>query len=334
MAEPEDRHPALAVQLGRWWEQLVGSRSVAGSVGGRTLEAATLFVGVVLGSFLLFNVVPGDTARTILGPNASEESVARLRTQLGTDRPLPSQLLHAVASLGRLDLGRSAIDGRRVTEEVASKFLVSARLAFLSSMISLFASYTVTFAAYRWRARWLTYVTRAGAVMPAYCAGVLAALFFGVLLPIAPLSGYGVDGNRWKVLILPALVAALYPTAAMTGILHERVQQAADGGYARTAEAFGFSRAAVFHRTLLPANWVPWIAAWVNQLSVIFVASFVLEVIFTIPGTGILLVQAIQQKDYPILQGVLLFNAAFFISVAWLSDLAFRWLDPRTRHHE
>ncbi len=297
----------------------------------RTLEAGSLFAGVVLASFLLFTVVPGDTARTILGPNASEASVARLRSQLGADRPLPEQFAKMLGGLARLDLGRSAIDGRRVSDEVVTKFGVTGRLALLSSLFSLVISYVVTFAAFRWRAPWVLLISRVGAVTPAYCAGVLAALFFGVLLPIVPLSGYGADGGRWAVLILPALVASLYATAAMTGILHARVQEASEGGYARTAEAFGFSRTSVFHRTLLPAIWVPWIAAWVNQLSVIFVASFVLEVIFTIPGTGVLLVQAIQQKDFPILQGILLVNAAFFITMAWASDLAFRWLDPRTR---
>jgi peptide/nickel transport system permease protein len=297
----------------------------------RTLEALTLFAGVLIGSFLLFRVAPGDTARTILGPNASQEAVARLRRDLGTDQPLHEQIRRQVVGALRLDLGRSAIDGRDVASEVVAKFGVTTRLAALSSGISLFLSYAFSFAAFRLRAPWLTYVSRVGAVTPTYCSGVLAALAFGVLLPWAPLSGYGADGDRWSALFLPAAVAALYPLAAMTAILSERIREASEEGFARTAAAYGMTRSAVFHHTLLPAIWIPWAAAWVNQLSVVFVAGFVLEVIFTIPGTGILLVQAIQQKDYPMLQGILLLNASFFITVSWLAALSFRAFDPRLR---
>jgi peptide/nickel transport system permease protein len=299
----------------------------------RSLESVGLLAGVVLASFLLFRVVPGDPARTVLGPNASQEAVDRLRADMGVDRPLLAQFGDHVGQLCRLDLGRSLIDGRRVAPEVVGKFAISARLALVASLVSLILSYAIACLAYVRRVPWVVGLTRWGAVAPTYCTGVLAALFFGVLLPVVPLTGSSSGAAGWAVLLLPGLVAAAYPTAVMTRILHEQVQAAAVGGYARTAEAYGFARGRVFHGTILPAVAVPWLGAWVNQLSIVFVAAFVLEVIFTIPGTGVLLVQAIQRKDYPILQGILLANAAFFIVLSWLSEMAFARLDPRYRTH-
>ena len=298
----------------------------------RSGHALSLLLGVIALSFGLFNIAPGDTARTILGPNATEEAVARLRTDLGTDRPVITQFGSHVRALTRFDMGRSAIDRRLVAPEVAQKFLVTGRLALLSSILSLFLSYLVNFVAYVGKGQLWLGLSRIGAVMPTYCAGVLAALVFGLLIPVVPLSGYGSVGGSWRVLLLPAAVAAMYPVAAMSGILDTGIRRTRSEGFVRTAEAYGFSPAAIFHKTLLPALCVPWLAAWVNHLSVVFVAGFVLEVIFSIPGTGVLLIQAIQQKDFPMLQGILLVNASFFIVLAWSSDLAFRLLDPRGGH--
>lgn len=300
----------------------------------KTAYAVTLWIGVLVGSFVLFNVAPGDPARRILGPNASEASVERLRHDLGTDQPLAVQFFGRMAELSRLSLGRSLIDGRSVATEVGEKFLVTSRLAVLSSLFSLLASYLVNFVAFYFRLPWLPGLTRLGAAVPTYCTGVLAALLFGVFLPIVPLTGYGAANAGWTSLLLPALVAASYPAALMTGILAEKVKTASREGFARTAAAYGFSPGVVFHGTLLPSVWVSWLTAWLNQLSVLFVASFVLEVIFTIPGTGVLLIRAIQEKDYPILQGVLLCNAAFFIIVSWIGDAVLPWLDPRMRTDE
>jgi peptide/nickel transport system permease protein len=299
----------------------------------RTAGAIALLAGVVVASFLLFNIAPGDPARVILGPNASVEAVERLRKALGTDRPLLDQFGRHLADLGRLDLGRSVIDGRRVTTEVGAKFATTARLALVAAVLSLLVSYGLTFIAFHFQARWLLLITRIGAVTPTYCAGVLAALFFGVVLPVVPLTGYGTAEGGWSVLLLPSLIAALYPIAAMTGVLDEKIRSTARLPFARAAQAYGASRAALFHRTLLPAVLVSWLALWVNQVSVIFVASFVLEVIFTIPGTGVLLIEALQRKDYPMLQGILLVNASFFIALSGASDIAFRWFDPRLRDH-
>lgn len=294
-------------------------------------QAVTLTVGVLVGSFLLFNVVPGDPARIVLGPNASEDAVARLRTSLGTDAPLLTQLGMTLLDAAQLRFGESVIDHRSVGNEVLRAFSVTARVAGLASGFALLVSYGLNLLSYVYRRPGLLAFASVGAVAPTYCTGVFAALFFGVLVPVVPLTGYGMGTGSWLLLILPAAVAALQPMASLSEILGSEVRAASVGGYARAAEAFGFSRASVFHRALLPAGAVTWLAAWVNGIAVVFVASFVLEIVFTIPGTGVLLVRSIQEHDFPMLRGLLLVNAVFFVALSWVSESFFSILDPRLR---
>ncbi len=297
----------------------------------RSFLALSLLLGVMIISFLLFNVIPGDPARVILGINATEESVDRLRHTLGYDRPLLEQWVTYLQHVTKLDLGQSIIDGRSVLEEVSDKFTVSGKVGFLGAMFALTVSYLVNLLVYFCpRTNRLVDLLNFGIAVPTFFSGVLAALIFGVWLPIVPLTS---DGTKLYPLLLPAYVASLYPIALMTSLLRTKLTWAAQNNFAQAASAFGFSRWHMFHKTLLRPVMISWLSAWVNQISLIFVASFVLEVIFTIPGVGPLLVSSIQRKDYPMLQGVLLFNAFFFILLSWIADGLFSWLDIRIRHH-
>ncbi len=296
----------------------------------RLVEAAGLLLGVVAVSFLLFSVLPGDPARTILGPNASVEAVENLRRTLGTDRPLPEQFATYLGRLARLDLGRSIIDGRSVGAELTGRFRVSATLGLLAGLMAAGVSYAINLGVFLWpRLTPLYHLTRLGVVTPTYCSGVLAALLFGVLFPLVPLGGYGSADTAWALWLLPAAVAALYPAALMTGVLRQRIREAAASSFVRAAAATGAGPMRLFHATLLPVVAVSWLSVWVNQLSLIFVAAFVLEVIFTIPGVGLLLIRTVQDKDLPMLQGIILVNASFFIGLSSLSETLFDWLDPR-----
>jgi peptide/nickel transport system permease protein len=298
---------------------------------GRTVWAASLFFGVLVGSFFLFNVAPGDPARIILGPNASEEAVNQLRHELGTDRPLWEQWNAHIKQISRLDLGTSIIDGRSVRSEVLQKFLITARVGLLGALIALGVSYVINLFVYYAKTEYLISLVSIGIVTPTFFTGVMAALLFGVWLPIVPLTGYGTADASWTALLLPASIASLYPIALTTRLLREKILAAAAADYTRAAWSLGFSKWQIFNRTLLRSVAVTWLAALVNQLSIIFVASFILEVIFSIPGVGSLLISTIQRKDYPMLQGILVINALFFITLAWVSDAVFNWLDPRVR---
>lgn len=298
----------------------------------QTAWSLTLLAGVMVGSFLLFNVAPGEPARIILGPNASVEAVEQLSNELGTDRPLWEQWNTHIKRVLTFDLGRSIIDGRSVANEVLSKFIVSAKLGALAALFAIVLSYLINFIAFNTPiTRHLVDLVSLGVVLPTFFTGVIAALTLGVWFPIVSLTGYGTSNANWTALLLPAFVAAFYPIALMTKVLREKIVAASITDFARAATALGFSKVHIFHRVLLRSVAVSWLATWVNQLSVIFIASFVLEVIFTIPGIGSLIVRTVQDKDFPMLQGILLVNALFFITLFWLSDVVLNRLDPRLR---
>jgi len=298
------------------------------------LQGISLLVGIATLTFLLFNIIPGDPARIMLGPNASEESVQLLRTELGTDRPLWEQYKLHLSKLLELNLGRSIIDERVVSGEIADKFTTTLKVGLSGLTIALIISYALNLLVfYVPAASSLLIITRFGVVTPTFFSGVTAALIFGVFLPVVPLSGYGSSESTIFTLALPAFVTGLYPIAVMTGILREKIQEALNSLYVHSAFSLGFSRFHIFHAVILRTVAVSWLAGWVNLLSIVFVATLIVEVIFSIPGVGPLLVKSIQQKDYPMLQGIVIVNACFFISLSWISEALFRILDPRIRQH-
>jgi peptide/nickel transport system permease protein len=294
-------------------------------------NAFLLLVGAVGLSFLLFNVAPGDPARVILGPQASEQSVTRLRGELGLDRPLLAQATTHFANVARLDLGNSLANGRPVLRQVLDKFSITATIGIQAALISLFASYGLNFLFHRIPSTvFILGLLRFGVLLPVFLTTVLGAIGVGLLFPGLSLSRSGAAAGPFTQM-LPSMIASLYPLAVMTTVLREGVTNLMQRPSYRAARAAGIDGWQLFHGSLFRPAMVPWLAAWVNQLSLVFFASLVLEVILSIPGTGSLLLTSIQTRDYPVLQGIILVNATFFIAISLLSEWSFTMLDPRLR---
>jgi peptide/nickel transport system permease protein len=292
------------------------------------LYAVSLLAGIFLLSFILFEIVPVDPARTLLGPNASTSAVERLRKELGLDRPLLERLIGRADAVAHLDLGKSYFDGRSVSEEVSRKFLVTARIGLQASLLALSASYLLNLFAFLNKpfSRVLPIISL-GVVMPAFFTTVFSVTAIGLLFPQISLSAAGGLVGWW----IPSALAALYPLAVLTNVMRENVARTSEGPAYRAARAFGLSSFSLFHRAILRPSAVTWLAVWIAQLSLVFFSSFVLEIILSAPGVGALLLTAIQRRDYPMIQGILLVNASFFILVSFLGELLFSWLDPRHR---
>jgi peptide/nickel transport system permease protein len=286
-----------------------------------------LLLGVIVLSFFLFAVVPNDPARTMLGPNASEQSVQTLRNELGLNLPLWQQLAKHLGRTATLDLGRSVVDGRAVGKEVWAKFGLTAKIGLQASLISLCVSYVLNMGAFFWPPMGcLLPLVRLGIMAPAFLIATVGAILIGTFLPFVSLSA---QYNGLLAPFLPSLIASFYPTALMTMILREKVVAFRHSSFFRAGMAAGHSQRSLFHRFMLKPAAVSWLAAWVNQLSIIFFATIVLEVIFSLPGSGVLLLNAIQSKDFPMLQGMLLANAAFFLGLSILSQFLYSRLNPR-----
>ena len=297
-----------------------------------TAYSLSLLFALVTLCFLFFSVAPGDTARIILGPNAPEESVIQLRHELGIDLPLFEQWAKYFTGLFQGELGHSWLDGRDVAQEVFPKFLITAKIGAMAALISFATSYLVNLLIFlRPKASWVKLLINAGVIFPSFYAGVLAVLIIGHFFPGISLVGYGDDIGSWSHLFLPALVIALYPMALLSRLLEEKLMDQGVAVHTRAMRAWGYGKWVLFHKALLRPAAVPWITGWVNQLSIIFIASFIVEVIFTIPGIGTLLLNSIQRKDFPMLQGIIVINGIFFIAMFWLNEIFIRWIDHRVR---
>jgi ABC-type dipeptide/oligopeptide/nickel transport system permease component len=292
-------------------------------------QGVSLLAGVLCLSFILFQVAPGDPARVQLGPTASEERVQALRKELGLDRPLWQQFVVHIRKVASLDLGRSIFDGRSVSQEVKEKFAVTATIGLQAAILALLGSYGLNVVAFSSR-RFALFlpIINVGVLMPVFFTTIFGALLIGWLFPSISLSSGG-NGAGPFTQLLPSVIASFYPLAVMTTVLHEKIEETKRANYYRAAKASGSCGMALFHRTALRPVLVSWLAVWVNQLSLVFFASLVLEVILSISGTGNLLLNAVQRRDFPVLEGILLINACFFIFVTWASESTYALLDPR-----
>jgi ABC-type dipeptide/oligopeptide/nickel transport system permease component len=281
-----------------------------------------LLLGTLAVCFLLFHVIPGDPARAILGINASPESVAVLREELGLNRPLTAQFTGNLAQLIGGDFGRSLTDHRPIRPLVAERFAISGMIGGMACLIALVISYLLTVVAFLTPAlRWLPSMARSWVALPAFLSAVFLALTLGTFFPALPLSGYAIQSKGWTAAIFPACIVTLYPAATMLAILGERLRVAGTLPYWRAARATGTAPWHLLHRHGLAPAWELWLTVWINQISLIFFTTFLVEIVFSIPGVGGLLLQAIQRRDFSLLQGIVVFNALFFLTVQLAGDV-------------
>ena len=291
------------------------------------LYSVSLLVGVVVGSFILFQVLPGDVARIRLGVTASEESVAQLRRELGLDRPLWERFSNHIRGLLGGKLGNSHFDGRTVSSEIRKKLPITAGIGVAGAVIALAVSYTLNILAFFLkRTALFIQLAKAGVIFPVFFTTVFGALLVATVFPG---SAFFRDG--YARYIFPAIVVSLYPAAVMTIVLREGVLLRIESFSFRSAQALGLRGLSLFHRAVFRPSVVAWLVAWVNQLSMIIFSAIVVEVILSLPGTGGLLLDSILRRDFPMIQGILLVNACFFIFLHCLSDAIYPRLDPRMK---
>ena len=291
------------------------------------LYAVSLVVGIVAIAFLLFQAFPADPARLALGPGASVESVERLREGWGLNRPIAERFIVYLADLARFDLGSTYRDNRSVSLLVVEKFAVTASIGLRASFIALASSYLIHLLAFCFpQFRFFAAGVAAMVAIPSFLAAILGGLLVSLLAPGISLSRTG--DSVWNDYWLPVCILAIYPVALLTRVLVQKMEDGRHTLYFRAQKAAGFSDFHLFHRCLLRPALVAWLAALFNHLSLLFLATMIVEVIFTIPGVGQLLALAVQSSDFPLIQGVLVLNGVFFILLHFLSEQIYRFLNP------
>jgi peptide/nickel transport system permease protein len=296
-----------------------------------------LFVSAVI-VFVLMRLTPGDPVRTILGESATEEQYLALRHEMGLDQPLPIQFLGWLANIARGDLGASYINKIPVRDLIAQRAAATAQLAgaglLLTVLIALPLGILSALTAGKRLDNLLSAVTSLGISVPNFWIGILAILFFAVTLGWLPPGGYAsLDSSpdAFKFLVLPAMTICINSTAVLTRFVRVSMLDVLHEHYIRTAHAKGLPVPTVVIKHAFLNALIPVITILGIQVGRMFGGSVIVESVFAWPGIGRLLVTAINTRDYPIVQAVLLIMAFFFTLVNLATDLLYGVVDPRVR---
>lgn len=302
----------------------------------------SLIVTVWLATIVVFTVlqlVPGDPALLMLGVNAQPDTLAALRSQMGLDRPILTRYLDWAGGLARGDLGVSLTYARPVAELVAERLTVTLPLALLSLAISTVLALPLGLYAAARRGRggdWAVLgFSQLGVSMPSFWIAILLILLFSLTLRWFPAGGFpGWDaglGPALHALVLPALALAVPEAAILARVTRTAVLDTLGEDHVRTARAKGVGRSAVLLRHALPNALIPVATVLGLQISFLVAGAVVVENVFTLPGLGRLLYQAIGQRDLIVVQGVVVLLALFVVVVSALVDLACALADPRPK---
>ncbi len=297
----------------------------------RLIEVPLLLLGAATVVFFLIHLIPGDPAAAMLGEGAAPADVAGLRRDLGLDRPLLAQYASWLSNIARGDLGSSILTKRKVTREILAAVPATAELAFAAFLGALLVAIPAGAAAALARGRPLDGALRAASLLgvstPNYVSGPVLVLVFSVGLGLLPVSGR--DGRG--AIVLPAVTLALALAALLSRMVRACLAEEMDRPYVAAAVARGERplRAVLRHagRNALP----PVLVVAGLQFGSLLTGAVVTETIFSWPGVGRLLIQSIQRRDYPLVQGCVLFIAATFILVNAGVDALASALDPRAR---
>jgi len=290
-----------------------------------------VLLGVATLVFLLIHMVPGDPAQAMLGEGASPQDVTALRARLGLDLPLHVQYGHFLMALVRGDLGTSLRTGEPVARSITDRMPATAELALAAMLVALLIAVPLGVAAAVWRGTLVDHTAMtlalAGISIPNFWLGPMMAIVFAVELGWLPVSGRGTLAH----LVLPsvtlgAALAAILARTKRASLLEELREL-----YVVASRARGASRARAIWRHAFRNSLVPVVTIVGLQFGSLLTGAIITETIFSWPGVGRLLIQSINFRDYPMVQGCILLIAVTYVAVNLVTDLLYGWLDPRIR---
>ena len=307
------------------------------------LMVPTIFGAVTL-IFLLMNILPGDIAMMILGEDtgqASPEQVARIREQLGLNRPLYVQYFSWLWGIVRLDFGNSLWTGQPVFHEIWIRLPITLTLISFSVLISAALAVPVGILAALRQDSWVDYGLRlftiSGLSIPSFWLGMLVILFLLIVFSWFPPLTYSVIyKDPWtslQQLFLPALVLGYRQAAVSARMMRSSMLEVLKEDYVRTARAKGLMERTVVYLHALKNASLPVITIFGVEMVILFSGAVIIEKIFNVPGVGTLIVDAMGRRDIPLVQGVVLIIVGFVLIINLIVDLIYSWLDPRIRYH-
>ena len=295
------------------------------------VDFVTVIFGVLLLTFLLIHLVPGDPVEVMLGESASVTDRAVLRADLGLNKPIVQQFGSYLTKLSQGDFGFSIHTKTPIIDLIKTRYPATLKLAFLSLFIGLTIGVPLgVFAALkanRWQDFVVTIVSVRLSAMPAFWLGPLLMLLFAVWLGWLPVSG--MDDNT--SIILPAMTLGFGLSAILTRMTRTSLLEVLNDDFIRTARAKGLNENTVIIRHALRAALLPIITIVGLQMGSLLAGTVITETIFSWDGIGRLLVESIEKRDYPVTQACVLVVALSYVVVNVLTDILYRLADPRMK---
>jgi peptide/nickel transport system permease protein len=332
---------------------------VAALIARRLLSLPVLLVGVSLVVFLVSHLVPGDPARVLAGPFATETDVERLRSLYGLDRPLAEQYLGYLSRVVQGDLGKSFRSQRPVAVELGDRLPATIELTFAALLIGIPLGLWLGVQAARKQNGLADNIATLGSIagisVPLFWIGLMLAALFGVALQWLPFSGrtaaftdlprvtglllvdaflardWQVLGDSIKHLILPALTLSVVPLALVSRVTRASFIEVLRQDYIRTARAYGVSEPRIMSNHAARNAMLPLVTLLGVLVPSLLNGAVLTETVFSWPGVGTLLLNSIAGRDYAVIQGAALLFATFYVLANLLVDISYAWLDPRTR---
>ena len=297
----------------------------------RIASAAVTVFGVIVLVFSLVHLVPGDPVEVMLGESSQPADREALRVALGLDKPLPVQFANYLGDLVVLDMGTSLHSRRPVAAMIAERFPATAELAASALIVALLIALPLgAAAALRRGSAWdhlaIGFATF-GVSIPNFVLGPLLILLFSFTLGWLPVSGREMSG----ALVLPAITLGTALAAILARMLRSTLLEVLSEDFIRTARAKGLREWRVLTAHAFGNAMLPVITLLGLQLGTLLAGAVITEIVFSWPGLGSLTVEAIQRRDYPVLQGCVLVISVTYVLVNSLTDVVYGWLDPRIR---
>ena len=307
----------------------------------RRLQLAVLvLLGISIFAFSLVRLVPGDTVTALLGPRYTEEEAERLRERYGLDRSLAVQYGLWLGQAVRWNLGESSFTGQPVARAIGERLPVTLQLTTMAAALALFLGLPLGVVAALRHRRPADYLASScallGVSIPPFWLGTMLILLFSLLLGWLPSGGFvGLSEdplNNLRHMLMPALALGAVVMAVVMRMTRSSLLEVLGRDYVRSAMARGVPFRVVVWRHALRNALVPVLTVLGIQVGYLIGGSVVIEQVFALPGLGRLLLQAITNRDYALVQGVILFIGAAFVLLNLLVDLVYAVVDPRIRY--
>lgn len=306
----------------------------------RLLAIVPVLFGISVAVFLMVRLIPGDVVQLLLGTEASQQQIETLRRVFGLDRPLPVQFADWFSHIIRGDFGTSLRTGRPVLPDIVARFGVTLQLTLAAMLIALLVAIPLGVASAARPGRAVDAAARllalVGLSIPGFWLATVLILFFSLQLrwlpPIGFVSPLDQPALGLQTLLLPAIALGTALAAFVMRMVRSSLLEVLNQDYIRTARAKGLRDENVLYGHALKNAFIPVLTVIGIQIGHLLGGAVIIEEIFSFPGMGRYLLNGIYQRDYPVVQGAVLFIALIFSLVNLLVDVLYAWFDPRIRY--